>query len=146
MKLFILIAGFLWSSCFTTVSATEPISPSALSSFQTSFSAATDVAWLDMGTMYKVSFVMDKAYVTAFYNPDGHLVAVTRNLSPSTLPVKLQKALQKELAHSWITDLVTVTNEEGTSYFVSLENADSRVVLKSSGNRKWTFYKSEEKS
>jgi hypothetical protein len=146
MKLFMIVAGFLWSTTFTTASATKPvISPSAISSFQSSFGKATDVAWLDMGTLYKVSFVMDGSYASAFYNPEGNLVAVTRNLSSSDLPVKLQASLKKELAHAWITDLVTVTNEEGTAYFVSLESADGTVVLKSSGNRKWTFYKSEEK-
>ncbi|MCW3075262.1 MAG: hypothetical protein JWP69_2331 [Flaviaesturariibacter sp.] len=146
MKTLFISLSLLASSIFSNAAhINTTISPSALTSFEASFTKAKEIAWQDMGTMYKVNFLLDGISATAFYQPDGKLIGFTKKLSTLSLPSSLKKALQKELKNKWITDLVVLTNEEGTSYFVNLEDADNKMVLKSVNNKKWAFYSKETK-
>jgi hypothetical protein len=144
MKTLLISFSLLLNSFFAIADTTEPIvSPSALTSFEASFSKAINTTWEDMGTFYKVSFQLNGTNTTAFYQPDGKFMGVATNLSSEKLPVALRKTLQKELAKSWITDLVVLHNEEGTTYYVNIENADTKTVLKSVRNKKWAFFKQD---
>ena len=146
MKTLFISISLLVSSFFASATNTEPaISSSAISSFETAFAKATSVNWQDMGDLYKVSFQLDGVNTTAFYQPDGKFIGVTKNLSSEALPASLRKTLQKGLDKSWITDLIVLNNEEGTTYFVSVETADSKTVLKSVRNKRWAFLKGETK-
>ena len=59
--------------------------------------------------------------------------------------MKLQTSLKKQQEGFWITNLIVVAKEYGTSYYVTLENADTRIVLKASGNS-WEVYQKVTKS
>jgi hypothetical protein len=61
------------------------------------------------------------------------------------LPISLQTSLKKQCGDLWISDLFEVANDQGTSYYVTLENADTKIVLKSSGSD-WTTYQKQRKS
>jgi hypothetical protein len=121
------------------------VTPAVLQSFQTSFSNAREVSWTAVGSdMYKASFTFNGQYITAFYNTEGSLVALTRNISSNQLPIKLQAALQTSES-GWISDLFEISNDEGTTYYVTVENADHKVVLKSTDNTSWSVYQKTEK-
>ena len=66
---------------------------------------------------------------------------MTRNISSLELPISLQANLKNNYSKYWISDLFEVSNQEGTSYYITMENADSKIVLKSSGNGRWNTYK-----
>ena len=92
--------------------------------------------------MHKAHFELNGSYVTAFYEPNGTMVALTRNLTLTQLPVKLQTSLKSAAYQQyWISELFEVSNEEGTQYFLVFENADRKVVLKSVGTDGWSTYK-----
>ena len=84
-------------------------------------------------------------YVFAYYSTEGDLIAITRHISPDALPLSLQIDLKKEYEGYWISDLFEMAKNETTSYFITLENADSQLVLKSTGGSKWEVYKKEKK-
>ncbi len=65
---------------------------------------------------------------------------MTRNISSSQLPILLQTTLKKEFTGHWISDLFEIANDEGTSYYVTLENAGIKLVLKSTNNTAWTKF------
>jgi hypothetical protein len=138
--LFILLASFF--SVFSKAEALpfDDVTPVVLKSFTSTFSKAKEVDWTESGRMYKARFTLDGQYINAFYSEDGDLLALTRNVSTSQLPVLLQAELKKQTDKYWITELFEITNEEGTSYFVSLENADTKIVMKSAGNKSWQSY------
>jgi hypothetical protein len=143
--LFILLA-----SLFSLVSKAEnfayaDVTPVVLKSFETTFSNAKEADWTVSNNFYKVQFALDGQYISAFYNANGDLVALTRNISSSQLPVMLQVDLKKQTDKYWITELFELTNEEGTSYYVALENADSKIVLRSTDNRNWESYSKSHK-
>lgn len=122
------------------------VSPIVLESFQSSFKNATEVDWSVKDNYFKVAFAMNGQYITAFYAAaDGQLIGVTRNISSIQLPISLQANLKKNYEAYWISDLFEVANEQGTSYYVTLENADTKFVLKSSGSD-WNSFQKQRKS
>ena len=138
----------LFASLFSLVSSAETpegVDPVVVKSFENTFANATEVDWKVSEKFVKVEFALDGQYINAFYNVDGELLALTRNVSSNQLPVMLQASLKKETEKYWISELFEVTNEEGTSYFVCLENADEKVVLKSSGNKNWDSFSKNRK-
>lgn len=123
----------------------ENVAPAALKSFNSSFKNVADVKWSASDNYYKADFLMNGQYVSAYYNCDGDLLALGRNLSSTELPLVLQADLKKSYGDYWITDLFEVANNEGTSYYVTIENADTKLVLKSADTQ-WNTYKKQKKA
>ena len=140
-KLIIAAAMFVSLSAFA---GEEKVSEKVLNAFKTEFARAEEVEWTIGQDYYKAAFGMNGQRVFAFYNTDGELMGLTRNINSSQLPVKLQTNLKKNYNSYWISDLFEVSNNDGTSYYVTLENGDNKVVLKSAGND-WTTYKNDRK-
>ena len=121
------------------------VNPAAIKSFNKSFKNATEVKWTAGNEFYKASFTLSGQFVSAYYNVDGKMIALTRNISSTQLPIALQANMKKDYEDFWITDLFEMTNDEGTFYYVTLENADNSVVLKSN-NQNWEKFKKQSKS
>ena len=122
------------------------VSETVIKSFNSSFKSATDVSWSVSDSYYKASFTLNGQHVAAYYNSDGYMIGMTRNISSSQLPIALQASLKKSYDELWISDLFEMANEEGTYYYITLENADSKLVLKSSADAEWSLYKKQRKS
>ena len=123
----------------------EDVSPRAVKSFNKSFKNATEVKWTVTDSYSKADFSLNGQYVSAFYNEDGSMIALTRNLSSLQLPIALQADLKRNYDCYWISNVLEVANEEGTSYYITLENADDQLTLKSSGDT-WSTFKKQRKS
>jgi hypothetical protein len=76
---------------------------------------------------------------------DGMMAALTRNITVMQLPVNLQTSLKNEYSNYWVSDLFEVSNEEGTQYYVTLENADVKLIMKSAA-ASWTTYQKDRKN
>jgi hypothetical protein len=137
-------ASFIGFSSFTNQD--DSVSPAALKSFNSSFKSATEVNWTVNENFYKANFSMNGQNVTAYYNTTGQMIALTRNISSLQLPIALQANLKNNYDGYWISDLVEMANDEGTSYFITLENADTKLILKSTSNSEWNNYKKQKKS
>jgi hypothetical protein len=123
----------------------EDVSPRAVKSFNKSFKNATEVKWTVTDSYFKADFALNGQYVSAFYNEDGSMIALTRNLSSLQLPIALQADLKNNYDCYWISNVLEVANEEGTSYYITLETADEQLTLKSSGDS-WSTFKKQRKS
>lgn len=121
------------------------VNPAALQSFNSSFKKATEVNWTVSNNYYKANFALDGQYVAAYYDEEGKMIALTRNISSLQLPITLQANLKKNYEDFWISDLFEMTNDEGTSYYVTIENADSKIILKSN-SQSWERFKKQSKS
>src|SRR5687767_12731191 len=139
----LIIAFTLLATVMTTSSfAADPkVTPSVLRSFSKTFTTATQVDWSVTNNMYKAQFNLNGQVVTAFYHSDGTMIAVTRNMTSVQLPVTLQVDLKKDYQDFWIADLFEVSDENGTDYYVTLESADEKVILKSVSNTSWSKFK-----
>ena len=140
----VVIALTLVASVFTKSSFANngtDVAPEVLRAFQTTFAAAKDADWSMTSDLYKVQFAMEGQYITAFYRADGTIAAVTRHIPSLQLPVNLQTSLKNEYKTYWISELFELSNEEGVQYYVTLENADTKLVLKSSAGTWNSFEK-----
>lgn len=121
------------------------VSPRAVQSFNSSFKNVSEVYWTITNNYYKVNFAMNGQYVSAFYDADGKMIALTRNISSLQLPIALQAQLKKNYDCYWISDVLETATEDGTSYYITLETADTQLILKSTGDS-WSTFKKERKS
>ena len=140
-------ASFANSTNSTNPKPIEPrVAPSVIKSFNNTFANAQEADWTVSKDFYKVEFAMSGQYVTAFYAPDGNLLGVTRYISSLQLPLTLQAELKKDYQDFWITNLFEVANNDGTSYYVTLENSETKIVLKGTASGSWTTYQKSRKA
>src|SRR5690349_3833363 len=119
----------------------ENVSKDVLNSFNKEFNGAKEVKWSTGSDFYKAVFILNDQYITAFYNREGEFLGMTRNISSLNLPMKLQSKIRSEYAEYWITDLFELSDNDGTHYYITVEDADSKVLLKSIDNADWNIYK-----
>jgi hypothetical protein len=142
-RLFVTLAILVSLSSFAN--PTEKVSSAVLASFNNTFKNVAGVEWTVGDNFYKANFSLNGQFVNAFYSVNGEMIALTKNISSTQLPLSLQTSLKEEAQNFWIADLFEVANEEGTTYYVTLEDADQKLVLKSESNS-WTTYKKIQKS
>ena len=139
--LLIIVSSFLAKTSF----ASDGVSSHVLKSFSTTFASAKDVTWSSTNSYHKAQFILNDQVLTAFYATDGKLMAITRNISTFQLPIMLQSALKKNIRNQWVTELFEVSNDNGTEYYVTLENANSKTILKSGDSATWTVHERSRK-
>jgi hypothetical protein len=142
MKKKILLGAFLSifiCSISFAASRDTGISERIKASFQEEFANAEDVRWEDCNQYAKASFKLEDQELSAYFNPEGDLVAITRNIISDQLPFHLLSILKKEYAGYWITDLFEVYVHDETNYYVTIQDANREKVLKSSGED-WELY------
>ncbi|HWB93097.1 MAG TPA: hypothetical protein VG605_14640 [Puia sp.] len=93
----------------------------------------------------KFTFKLDDVILFAFYNDHGQLLAVTRNIKSSQLPIQLLVQVRKDYPEYWISDLFELTSEGDSNYYITLENANTRVVLRSYDSGSWEVYNKKAK-
>ncbi len=138
---------------FTTLSSfagikhgEENVNQKVLNAFKNDFVAASQVNWTSGEDFYKAEFIYNDKYVFAYYNLDGDLLGLTRYISTTDLPIHLQMNLKKKYSSYWISDLFEVAKNDATSYYVTIENSDTKIVLKSTGGSDWAVYKTVKKA
>ena len=139
----LVIAFTLFACVFTKSSAASDgiVTPEVLKSFQSKFSTATNADWSLAEDLYKVQFALNGQTVIAYYKEDGTMTALTRNITSAQLPISLQTGLKNDYKAYWVADLFELSTEEGVQYYVTLEDADSKLILKSSAANWTTFQK-----
>ena len=141
-----LLALVVLVSSLAVNAADDNVNEKVLTAFKTEFTAASEVEWTTGPNYYKAAFVFNDKHVFAFYNAEGKLLGLTRNITVAELPIKLQAGLKKKYDSYWISDLFEAAREEGTSYYITLENADTNLVLKASADSNWTVFEKVKKS
>jgi len=108
--------------------------------FRQSFYLATDIRWENFGTYYKVTFLEMNKTMSVFYSDEADVMGTTSNTLSDKLPDALQARLKSWLQNYWITDLAKYQVGDKPGFLVTLENADKKVVLKSTDNQHWQIY------
>lgn len=141
MKKMILSAILVLLTGIAVLAETPDVTAKAVAAFKNQFPSATETEWSTGSDYYKVSFVYNNNYVNAYYNLDGDFLATIRNIASVDLPVVLQASLKKDYSGFWVTGLYELSKYDGTSYSITLENADEKIVLKSVNGSSWTQFK-----
>ena len=129
------------STTYSFAAPTDHVSGTIASSFRHDFQNAQLISTEGYKDFTKFTFKMNSQVLFAFYSETGELLAVTRNLPSSQLPVSLLLNLKKQMNNSWITELFEINSDAQHCYYVSLENADGKITLRSNGDS-WDVYSS----
>ena len=119
----------------------EKVATKVLDAFKSEFTSATEVEWTVGSSYYMATFTYNDKYVFAYYNEEGTLLGLTHYISSSELPFALQSSLKKDYSDYWISDLFEVVKNGTTNYYITLENADTKIVLQSIGGSSWEDFK-----
>lgn len=145
-KIMMTLALALTLSSMYAFTGEEAVNKHALAAFKSEFNSAKDVDWTVAKDYYRVNFTMNDQKLFAYYTMNGEFMAVSRYISSFQMPLNLQTNLKKSFSKYWITDLFELANQDGTSYYVTLETADTRLVLKSTDGNNWTLYQKTQKA
>jgi len=118
----------------------DEVNQLAVNSFHKEFANAKNVVWEQKQDFIKATFTMNEQVLFAYYNNNGDLQAVVRNLVSSQLPINLLTDLKKEYNGCWISELFEIASDNQTTYYVTLENADRKIVLRSNSTENWSVY------
>jgi len=140
MKKIFLICGFLAMVGSGFAYPSERVSPKVLASFKSEFSNAKNVEWETGNNYFSATFSLNEQRVFAYYAVNGELMSIARYISPVQLPINLFSNLKNDYSKFWISDLFEVSSSEGLNYYVTLETADTKLVLRSSNGGRWNSY------
>ncbi|MGQ0738946.1 MAG: hypothetical protein ACT4OJ_07810 [Bacteroidota bacterium] len=124
----------------------EEVNARVLYAFKKEFNAAKDIKWTVAQNYYLASFLYNDQHISAYYSTEGELMGMTRYISPADLPLALQSDLKKNYKDYWVSDLFEVANSDGTAYYITLEDAETKLVLKATNGKSWNSYKKVKKS
>jgi hypothetical protein len=142
MKKILFATALLLSISFATIANNKSTDPKALAAFKKDFSGASDVSWEEAADFSKATFAINGSVLFAYYSNNGELIAASRNISSSQLPLILFTGLKNEYSSYWISDLFELSHNNTTTYYVTLENANEKKIL-SSTSYGWDTYSSK---
>ena len=153
MKKFLLSAAFVlmmgagaFAANGTTNNNDEGVANEmAVRSFKKDFANARNIVWEQKENYTKATFSLNGQILFAYYNNNGDLQAVVRNITSDQLPINLLTSLKNNYGESWITDLFEIASGDETTYYVTLETSEKKIVLKSNGTDGWEVYSKERK-
>ena len=115
------------------------VNPSVLKSFEKTFTSASEVYWVSNNEIAIAEFKFNNQHMTAYYSCGGNLLGIKKNILSTQLPVLLGASLKEQFSNYWISDLMEYGSQGETTYFVTLEDANSRITLKSNHNT-WSLF------
>jgi hypothetical protein len=133
-------------SVFAANNDEKDINQSVVKSFHTEFANAKNIKWEQKSNYVKVEFSLNDQVLFAYYDNDGKLTAIVRNIVSDQLPISLLTNLKKEYTGFWISELFEMASDDQTTYYVTLEDADKKIVLRSNGVDSWDVYSKTRKN
>lgn len=117
----------------------------AVRNFKKDFVNARNAVWEQTDNFTRATFSLDGQILFAYYNNNGDLQAVVRNIVSDQLPINLLTSLKKDYSDCWITDLFELATGDQTTYYITLETGEKKIVLRSDGVNGWEVYSKERK-
>ena len=130
----------------TSVFANEEVKSEVLQAFNVKFPGAKQVNWTSGSNYYKATFIFYGTHMVAWYEMNGKFISVTRNMSSTELPLYLRNSIKINYTDYWITDVVEESNKNGFTYYITLENADYKIILVSRKGSNWEVDEKHEKA
>ena len=142
MKSILLAAALMLAAITTKALANDvKVNPVVLRTFETTFGKTSNVQWSVVEHLYRADFTQDGENVIAFFSADdGSYVASGRYITTAELPRVLRSGLKAHTDGAVLSELFEVQNDEGTTFYATIQNGQKTTVLKSGAN-KWGIYK-----
>ncbi|MBS1573767.1 MAG: hypothetical protein JST09_00570 [Bacteroidetes bacterium] len=121
------------------------VSDKVLSSFGKDFTLAKNVQWREENGYLKVRFTVADMLIEAYYSSDGEFVGSARNLLFEQLPLSVIREFNQKYNEASILSVLEVTNNEGTSYRIWLEEDNKKIKLNASSTGEITILEKRKK-
>jgi len=100
--------------------------------FNKNFETAKVIRWKETDDFYFVYFVAGQHSMFAAFNKDADMLAVSRNISKSDLPLSVSESLKRLYGDCKIGETVLEMSIQGeTTYYISADNPERIYQLKS---------------
>jgi hypothetical protein len=104
-------------------------------SFSKDFSNAANTSWEKKGNIYFAHFEVNNEMIEAAYSEEGELVATSRQVAVTDLPLAITLAIAKKYAGYEIAKKAEeITYEKQTSYYINVGNDKAILKLKCFAN------------
>jgi hypothetical protein len=133
-------------SSFSFAGSANDLSPRLRTSFRHDFKKANVISSEVHENLIKVTFTRNKTILCAYYSTEGKLLGVVHNILSSQLPVEQQMDLKQNYSNYWITELFELNKDGESCYYVSLQNGDEVLNLRSTADAGWEVYSRFEKN
>ena len=105
-----------------------------LNGFREEFGNIADVSWHKTDNSFVARFSLKASKVTAHFDEDGNLLAMSRHISDSQLPSAVITRLIKKFPDQAIRNVVEYVSDNMTRYVITLESETNWTVLKAEEN------------
>ncbi|MFL9485361.1 hypothetical protein ACI6Q2_21445 [Chitinophagaceae bacterium LWZ2-11] len=128
MKKLIIAAAFVLTVLTGAIAA--PASFKGEVHFKANYPKATNISYKMVGTLTEVNFTLNGQDLQAFYNEDGSLVATSKRIKLADLPLRAQAEIQSKYKDFDVREIIEMDQEEeGVSFYASLENDTKKLIL-----------------
>lgn len=144
-RVFILCAGLLVAGA---AMATVPpkVNAGVNAAFAREFKNVTNLNWVRVGEFNEAIFDWNGVKSQAFFSEDGSLVAFAQNVDLTALPEKAINTVKAKYSKYTITEVSKIEHaNEGTRYYVALENDSKKIILESDNSGCVTVFKKSNK-
>lgn len=131
-KLFILTLAVIALGTSAFADTNKKTSYNGASHFKSTFTAAKEVNWTADANFEKVSFLENGIKKEVFYTHQGELIGAAKAFAFDKLPKNALQTITTKYTYPefQLEDVIQFENAEGeTSYFVSMEHTDMKIVL-----------------
>jgi hypothetical protein len=139
-KALLLVVFLTAVSSFSFAGTANDLTPRLKTSFRHDFRNANLIGSEIHEKFIKVTFLMDNSILSAYYSTNGKLLGVIHNMVSTELPFELQSDLRQSYSNYWITELFEIKGDSDSTYYVSLQNADETLNLRSTPDNGWEVY------
>lgn len=141
-----LLALILTTTTFAKNIDDKQVNNKVVTAFNQKFTQASELKWNVTANYVEATFKMNDQFMFAYFTETGELLGISRNILVNQLPINLQADIKKSYASSWVTELFELAKDGETTYYITLENAEQKVSLKSADGSSWSVYKKAKKN
>lgn len=132
----IIIVLFVACSFAATARASGGVPKNIVQSFLNTFNDARDISWEESNGYSVASFIQNGTKRSAYYDQDGKLVVVGRQIAAAEIPEGKINQLQSAFQGYTVTAIYEMKDDFGTSYYATIGNGQKTKLVKS-GSKKW---------
>lgn len=136
MKRMFFVLSLLASFATTSAFATEQIPASIELAFQRQFNGAHIDNSESVNGMIRISFTINNEQRNAYYNGDGELVILARQIDMNALPEALRSELQTRYAGYLVSGVYQFEEQGKVRYFSVLQKGGKSAIFSANG-KKW---------
>ena len=131
MKTIIVTMSFIMLGLTTAFAdGTPKVNNTIQQSLNREFTGYESVKWRKVKEYQEATFIFHESPVVAYFNEDGDLLGSARDIIAEQLPLSVMQSFDKHLASFEISEITEITNEEGTSYWLTVEKGNKTYNVK----------------